>query len=176
MLVLLIDIAGGVSYFSASLAIINSGARVAYKVGSDGLLPGWIAWLHPTRLNPVAAIAAICGFGLVLGLVMGFTMGPLTAFGFWGTLDALFVMIVYALVCIASIIFFWRKRRAQFNVFRHLISPCAWHDHDRGGFRFLACRTRATALNAIPFVLLAWIVLGVAILFVLRRKLSSRSG
>ena len=123
MLVLLIDIAGGVSYFSASLAIIDSGARVAYKVGSDALLPSWIAWLHPTRLNPVAAIAAICGFGLVLGLVMGFTMGPLTAFGFWGTLDALFVMIVYALVCIASIIFFWRKRRAQFDVFRQLISP-----------------------------------------------------
>jgi amino acid transporter len=65
----------------AVLAIINSGARVAYKVGYDGLLPRWIAWLHPLRLNPVAAITAICVFGLVLGLVLGFTMGPLTAFG-----------------------------------------------------------------------------------------------
>lgn len=176
VLVVLIDIAGVVSYFSASLAIINSGARVAYKVGRDGLLPRWIAWLHPTRLNPVAAIAAICGFGLVLGLVMGFTMGPLTAFGFWGTLDALFVMIVYALVCIASIIFFWRKRRAQFNVLRHFISPVLGTIMIGAVFVFLLISPAPPPLNVIPFVLLAWVVLGVAMLFVLRRKLSARSG
>src|SRR5216683_1850334 len=40
LLVLLVDIAGVASYFSASLAIINSGARITYKVGRDGLLPG----------------------------------------------------------------------------------------------------------------------------------------
>jgi len=175
-LVVLIDLAGVVSYFSASLAIINSGARVAYKVGRDGLLPRWVGWLHPTRLTPVAAIAAICGFGLALGLVMGFAIGPLTAFGFWGTLDALFVMMVYALVCIASIVFFWRKRRAQFNILRHLISPVLGTLIIGAVFVALLLAPAPTPLNTIPFILLIWVALGVAMLFVLRKKWSAKSG
>ena len=172
LLVVLIDLAGVLSYFSASLAIINSGARMMYKVGHDGILPRWIAWLHPTRLNPVAAITAICVFGLVIGLVVGFAMMPLVAFGFWGTLDALFVMIVYALVCIASIIFFWRKRRAQFNILRHAISPALGTIAIGAVFVFLLISPAPPPLNAIPYVLLIWILIGIGTLFVLRRRLA----
>src|SRR5713226_9565346 len=161
VLVVLIDIAGVVSYFSASLAIINSGARVAYKVGRDGLLPRWIAWLHPTRLNPVAAITAICVLGLVIGLIAGYAMMPLVAFGFWGTLDALFVMLVYALVCIASILFFWRKRRAQFNILRHAISPVLGTIIMGIVFVFLLISPAPPPLNAIPYVLAIWVLIGI---------------
>ncbi|MFL5706313.1 MAG: APC family permease [Ktedonobacteraceae bacterium] len=172
LLVLLVDIAGVASYFSASLAIINSGARVTYKVGRDGLLPGWIAWLHPLRLTPIAAIITLCSIGLISGLILGFTMTPLVAFGFLGTLDALFVMIVYALVCIASIVFFLRKRRAQFNILRHLISPVIGTIMIAVVFVFLLIAPAPPPLNAIPFVVLAWIVLGIVMLYVLRRRLA----
>ena len=83
LLVVLIDLAGVISYFSISLAIINSGAHIMYKVGHDGLLPRWTAWLHPTRLNPVAAIITICVFGLAIGLIVGFAMTPLVALRPW---------------------------------------------------------------------------------------------
>ncbi len=172
LLVVLIDLAGVVSYFSASLAIINSGARIMYKVGHDGLLPRWTAWLHPTRLNPVAAITAICVLGLVIGLIAGFAMMPLVAFGFWGTLDALFVMLVYALVCIASILFFWRKRRAQFNILRHVISPILGTIIMGIVFVFLLISPAPPPLNAIPYVLAIWVLIGIVMLFVLRRKLA----
>ena len=172
LLVVLIDLAGVVSYFSASLAIINSGARIMYKVGHDGLLPRWTAWLHPTRLNPVAAITAICVLGLVIGLIAGFAMMPLVAFGFWGTLDALFVMLVYALVCIASIIFFWRKRRAQFNILRHVISPVLGTIIMGIVFVFLLISPAPPPLNAIPYVLAIWVLIGIIMLYVLRRKLA----
>ncbi len=172
LLVVLIDLAGVVSYFSASLAIINSGARIMYKVGHDGLLPRWTAWLHPTRLNPVVAITAICVLGLVIGLIAGFAMMPLVAFGFWGTLDALFVMLVYALVCIASIIFFWRKRRAQFNILRHVISPVLGTIIMGIVFVFLLISPAPPPLNAIPYVLAIWVLIGIVMLFVLRRKLA----
>jgi len=172
LLVLLVDIAGVASYFSASLAIINSGARITYKVGRDGLLPGWVAWLHPLRLNPIAAIITLCSIGLISGLILGFTMTPLVAFGFLGTLDALFVMIVYALVCIASIVFFLRKRRAQFNILRHLISPVIGTIMIAVVFVFLLIAPAPPPLNTIPFVVLAWIVLGIVMLYVLRRRLA----
>lgn len=172
LLVVLIDLAGVVSYFSASLAIINSGARIMYKVGHDGLLPRWTAWLHPTRLNPVAAITAICVLGLVIGLIAGFAMMPLVAFGFWGTLDALFVMLVYTLVCIASILFFWRKRRAQFNILRHVISPILGTIIMGIVFIFLLISPAPPPLNAIPYVLAIWVLIGIVMLYVLRRKLA----
>jgi amino acid transporter len=176
LLVLLVDIAGVASYFSASLAIINSGARVTYKVAHDGLLPRWVAWLHPLRLNPVTAIIAICTIGLVSGLLLGFTMTPLVAFGFLGTLDALFVMIVYALVCIASIVFFLRKRRAQFNVLRHLVSPVIGTIMIGVVFVFLLIAPASPPLNVIPFVVLAWVVLGIVMLYVLRMRLALVDG
>ncbi len=121
--VVLIDLVGLLSFFGAALAIINGGARIIYTVGRDGLLPRWTAWLHPLRRTPVGSIAGLCIFGLVVGLLLGFIMTPIGAFGFLGTLDALFVLIIYALVCIASIRFFWRKRRVQFNIFRHGVVP-----------------------------------------------------
>lgn len=173
LMVILIDIAGVVSYFSASLAIINSGARVTYKVSHDGLLPRWLSGLHPVRLDPVAAITAICAFGLVAGLILGFAMGPLTAFGFLGTLDALFVMIVYALVCVASIVFFWRKRRAQFNILRHAISPALGTLVIGAVFVALLLSPAPPPLNAIPFILLAWVVLGIVTVFAFRKRIES---
>jgi amino acid transporter len=174
-LAVLIDLAGVVSYFSASLAIINSGARMMYKVGHDGVLPRWTAWLHPVRLNPVAAIIAICVLGLVIGLVVGFAMTPLIAFGFWGTLDALLVMLVYALVCIASILFFWRKRRERFNILLHGVSPVIGTIIIGIVFVFLLIAPAPPPLNAIPFVLAAWVLIGVVVLFIFRRRLTQIS-
>ncbi len=170
--VVLIDLVGLLSFFGAALAIINGGARIIYTVGRDGLLPRWTAWLHPVRQTPVGSIAGLCIFGLVVGLLLGFIMTPIGAFGFLGTLDALFVLIIYALVCIASIRFFWRKRRAQFNIFRHGVVPVLGTLLILTIFVFLVIAPAPPPLNLIPFILAVWVLLGVGLLFVLRRKLA----
>jgi amino acid transporter len=169
--VVLIDLVGLLSIFGAALAIINGGARIIYTVGRDGLFPGWTAWLHPVRQNPVGAIAGLCIFGLIVGLLLGLIMTPIGAFGFLGTLDALFVLIIYALVCIASIRFFWGKRRAQFNIFRHGVVPVLGMLLILTIFAFVAIAPAPFPLNLIPFILAIWVLSGVALLFVLRRKL-----
>jgi amino acid transporter len=171
-LAVLIDLVGLLSFFGAALAIINGGARIMYKVGSDGLLPRWAAWLHPARQTPVGSVTALCVFGLVVGLILGFIMTPITAFGFLGTLDALFVLIIYALVCIASITFFWRKRRAQFNVLRNGIAPVLGTLLIAAIFAAIFISPAPPPLNLIPYVLAVWVLLGVAMLFVLRRKIA----
>ena len=169
--VVLIDLVGIFSFFGAALAIINGGARIIYTVGRDGLFPRWTAWLHPIRRTPIGSITALCIFGLVIGLLLGFLMTPIVAFGFLGTLDALFVLIIYALVCIASIRFFWRKRRAQFNLFRHGVVPGAGYVADLDDFSVHRDRAGSPPLNLIPFILAIWVLLGIGLLFMLRRKL-----
>jgi amino acid transporter len=171
-LAVLIDLVGLLSFFGAALAIINGGSRILYTVGRDGLLPSWIAWLHPVRQNPVGSIATLCVFGLVVGLLLGFIMTPIAAFGFLGTLDALFVLIIYALVCIASITFFWRKRRAQFSVLRHGIIPVLGTLLILAIFVAIAITPAPPPLNLIPFVLSAWLLLGLVLLFALRHKMA----
>jgi amino acid transporter len=169
--VVLIDLVGLLSFFGAALAIINGGARIIYTVGRDGLFPSWTAWLHPVRRTPVGSITALCTFGLVIGLLLGFIMTPIVAFGFLGTLDALFVLIIYALVCIASIRFFWQKRRAQFNLFRHGIVPVLGTLLILTIFLFIVIAPASPPLNLIPFILAIWVLLGIGMLFLLRRKL-----
>ena len=169
---MLIDLVGLLSFFGAALAIINGGARIIYTVGRDGLLPRWTAWLHPVRQTPVGSIVGLCVFGLVVGLLLGFIMTPIGAFGFLGTLDALFVLIIYALVCIASIRFFWRKRRAQLNIFRHGVVPVLGTLLILTIFVFLVIAPAPPPLNLIPFILAVWVLLGVGLLFLLRRKLA----
>jgi amino acid transporter len=167
--VVLIDLVGLLSFFGAALAIINGGARIIYTVGRDGLLPRWTAWLHPLRRTPVGSIAGLCIFGLVVGLLLGVIMTPIGAFGFLGTLDALFVLIIYALVCIASIRFFWLKRRAQFSIFRHGVVPVLGALLILTIFAFLLIAPAPPPLNLIPFIMAIWVLLGVGLLFALRR-------
>jgi len=171
--VVLIDLVGLLSFFSAAVAIINGGARIIYTVGRDGLLPRWTALLHPTRQTPVGSIAGLCLFGLVVGLLLGFVMTPIGAFGFLGTFDALFVLIIYALVCIASIRFFWRKRRTQFNIVRHGIIPVLGTLIILSIVVLLLVAPASFPLNLIPYILLVWLLIGVGLLFAMKQKFAA---
>ncbi len=172
LLAVLIDLVGILSFFSAALAIINGGSRIIYTVGRDGLLPPWTAVLHSTRRTPVGSIVALCLFGLVVGLPLGFLMQPINAFAFLGTLDALFVMVIYGIVGIASIRFFWRKRRSQFRLVRHGIIPVLGTLFIVVIFALLIISPGAFPLSLVPYVLLIWLALGGVLLFVLRDKLA----
>ena len=173
--VILIDLVGILSFFGAALAIINGGARIMYTVGRDELLPPVTAALHPTRRTPIGSITILCVFGLIVGLTLGFIMTPIGAFGFLGTLDALFVLIIYALVCVASIRFFWRKRRQDFHILRHGIIPVLGTLLIVGIFSLLMIAPAPAPLSLIPLILGTWLLLGIGLLFALRRKLVSSS-
>jgi amino acid transporter len=120
----------------------------------------------------VGSIAALCVFGLVVGLPLGFIMTPIKAFGFLGSLDALFVLIIYALVCIASITFFWRKRRAHFSVLRHGVIPVLGTLLIAAIFVALAIIPAPPPLDLIPYVLGGWVLLGIGLMSALRRKMA----
>ncbi len=170
-----IDLAGVLSFFGAALAIVNGGARIIFTLGRDGLLPRPLAWAHPTRGTPGGAIALLCGIGLVSGLALGFAMSPIIAFGFLGTLDALFVLLIYLLVNIACIRFFWTKRRERFSVARHAVIP-ALGALITGGIALLAFISPGNApLSYIPIVVGSWLALGLIVLVALRGRLNGIS-
>jgi amino acid transporter len=168
----LIDLAGTFSFFGAALAIINGGARIIYTVGRDGLLPRWTTRLHATRQTPIGAITALCLFGLVSGIALGAALAPINAFAFLAVLDALFVLLIYLLVNIACVRFFLRKRRENFSLLRHGVCPALSTLLIGGIFLALFISPGDAPLSYIPFILVAWLLLGVGILFAMRGKIA----
>ncbi|MBF6592336.1 MAG: APC family permease, partial [Ktedonobacterales bacterium] len=166
----LIDLVGVLSFFSAALAIVNGGARILYTVGRDGLLPRWLAWTHPTRQTPGGAIVLLCGIGLVSGIALGLALTPITAFTLLGTLDALFVLLIYVLTNVACARFFWRQRRARFNLVRHGLFPLLGTLITGGIFVLAMLSPGQGPLSAIPFVVGVWLVLGLGVLFAIRAR------
>ena len=169
-LAVLVDIVGILSFFSAALAIVNGGARIIYTLGRDGLLPRPLAWTHPTRQTPGGAITLLCVLGLVAGIALGLAFTPFNAFGFLGTLDAIFVLLIYFLVSAACIRFFWRSRRSGFKFVRHGVIP-ALGMLITGGIVVLGTFSGDTAPTIyIPYVVGAWLLIGIPLALIVGGK------
>ncbi len=175
LFVLLVDLAGILSFFGAALAIINGGARIIYTVGRDGLFPRWMAYTHPTHHTPVGAIATLCIFGIVSGIILGFWFAPINAFGFLGTLDALFVLLIYILVNVACFRYFLRKQRRRFNLFRHAILPFLSTLFMAAIFVAAFIEPGAAPLSFAPYVVVVWLIAGAGLLIAMRNKLVTLS-
>lgn len=170
-----IDIVGILSFFGAALAIVNGGARIIYTIGRDGLLPRWTSTIHATRRTPIGAVTGLCIIGLVSGIALGFAFTPIGAFTFLGTLDALFVLLIYVLVNVACLRYFWRKKREgreKYSIVRQVIFPVL------SVLIIIAILAAAVAspgnypLNLIPFIVGGWLLIGALLVVVLRGKLT----
>jgi len=170
-LALLIDLVGAVSFFAAALAIVNGGSRILFAVARDGLLPRQLAWTHPRRQTPGVAITLLSAVGLVVGISLGLAFAPINAFAFLGTLDALFIILIYILVNVACFRFFLRKRRAQFGFIRHGVLPSLGALITTGIFVAAFVSPGNAPLSYIPFVVVAWLALGLVAMFALRKQL-----
>jgi amino acid transporter len=107
---------------------------------------------------------------LVAGIALGLALSPISAFGFLGTLDALFVLLIYFLVSAACIRFFWRSRREGFKFVRHGVIP-ALGMLITGGIVALALISPGDApLSYIPYVVGAWLLIGIPLALIVGGK------
>jgi amino acid transporter len=169
----LIDVVGLLSFFTAALAIVNGGARLLFAAARDGALPRWLATTHTVRATPIAGVTLLCALGLVLGIGLGELLSPITAFAFFGTIDAIFVLLIYVLVNLACLLFFWRKRRARFNPLRHGLVPILGLLITAGIVAAAVASPGDAPLSYIPIVVALWLALGIALLIVTRGKLAA---
>jgi amino acid transporter len=118
---------------NSSLANASAGAnastRVIFALGRTRLLPEALAAVHPTYRTPVNAVhlQGIVGIVLAVGLGLLFTGqkngGPLTTYIWIGYALGLLFAAMYVAVNIAVIGFYYRQRRDEFNVIKHVVVP-----------------------------------------------------
>lgn len=169
----IIDVVGLLSFMSAAIAIVNGGARMLFAASRDGALPRWLGWAHPVRGTPVGGVALLCGIGVICGISLGALFTPIIAFGFFGTLDAILVLLIYVLVNVACVRFFWRKRRAQFHPIRHALFPVLGLLITAGIAGAAIASPGPAPLSYIPIIVAVWLVIGLGLLLVTRGQLAA---
>ena len=126
---------------NSSLANANAGAtaatRTLFAMGRASLLPRFFAAVHPETRAPVNAVHFQAITALIIAVVLGFVLandpyptpeggasfGGLNVYVFLGTMLGLIFSGIYILVNAACIGYYWRERRDEFNILKHLIVP-----------------------------------------------------
>ena len=85
------------SAIGVSMASTNAATRVFYAMGRSGSLPKILARVHPVHRTPFVAIALQTLLTFVIGLGLGFAMGPKNEFDFLCVSLSLGVVCVYCL-------------------------------------------------------------------------------
>jgi amino acid transporter len=118
---------------NSSIANANAGATAAtrslFAMGRASLLPRWFAAIHPETHAPSNAVHFQAVTALIIAVVLGFVLADdpypfgLNVYVFLGTMIGLIFAAIYIAVNVACIGYFWRERREEFNVIKHLIVP-----------------------------------------------------
>jgi amino acid transporter len=150
---------------NSALANGNAGVAAAtrgvFALGRAHMLPASFGDVHPVHRTPHVAVVAQTGFTVVSALVLGALMGATNGFSLLATVATILVIAIYMLVCVASIAYFWRKRRREFNLFLHVVCPVA-----ATAVLFAPLYYQFFPLPSYPvrwanWVALAWLVVGI---------------
>jgi amino acid transporter len=169
------------STWAGLLGEFNAASRVMFALGRIRLLPKQAAAIHPTRRTPWIAAIAIAVVAIVISLVFGFAMSgpkPLGAVLFLGALVTIFFVPIYIMTALSCFFYFWRKQRSEFNWIKHGVVPIVGAAFfvpvligalgiDFGG---LGIAPLGGAARYTPWIVLAWIALGLAAYAWLRQR------
>jgi amino acid transporter len=172
----LVEIGGMCAAFIVSVACATAAARTLFAMGREGVLPTAFGRTHPRFKTPVTATVAVAVVATGMALLMGYPLSdslfgqPFSNYYFWATVGTLVVIVVYILLCLGGIVFFWRTRDTRrWNPVVHVVVPVI------GAVVFGAALygsihpTPPGILKWTPYVGLAWLVIGLVVLVLLRR-------
>ena len=173
----LIEVGGMCSAFIVCVACATAATRTLFAMGREGVLPRAFAYTHPRFKTPVNATLAVAAAGTGMALLIGYPLSD-SLFGqafsnyyFWATLGTLAIIVVYMLLCLGGIGFFSRTRDSRrWNPVMHVLVPLI------GAVVFGAALYGSIhpappgILKWTPYVALAWLVAGIAVVSWLRAR------
>ncbi len=102
---------------------VNVSSRTAYAMGRIGVFPYRLASITLRHRAPHVAILLVSAATIVIALGLGFGYEPITAFSMVGTGIVILLVAIYIVANVACIAYFVRRRRADLNVFLHIVVP-----------------------------------------------------
>jgi amino acid transporter len=166
----ILNFAAALSTFACALASADGAARVLFSLGRDGRLPSRLASIHPKHGSPHVAVGVSMVFGLAISLAFyPFGVGPSDVYGFTGALATLAVIIAYGMTSIAAALYFWDADIAG-GRYHQLIPPIIAVPVLGYAFYSQIIPVPGPPLDFWPYLILAYVLIGVGILFLQRDK------
>jgi len=157
------------SQFANFVAGSNSIVRVLYSMGREGILPRALGRTSHRQI-PHVALGAYMLFGLGFVLLLSTKLDPLSIYGFCGTILGLGMIIIYILISLAVTRYYRTAHRAEFGLIQHAILPAI-----AAALMLLPVYGQlwpvpAWPNNLVPYVMLAWLIVGASYLVFLRAR------
>jgi amino acid transporter len=124
----------GIFWFFVFLAIVNStvananagvnvSSRTMYAMGRVGAFPYALARVALRHRSPYVSIVVVTVATIGVSLGLGFGYDPVTAFAMVGTGIVILLVANYVIANLSCLGYFIRHRRADLNVFLHIVVP-----------------------------------------------------
>jgi amino acid transporter len=144
--------------------------RVLYAMGRIGVLPKKLSTIHEKHKIPSVALNVQTTITLILTLGLGFLFGPFMASQLIALILTLAIIMVYILGNIALIRFYRKEYPSEFSIWLHGIFPII-----SSLFMVVALigsifPVPAYPLNLAPYLVIIWLIIGLAVLAYLHRK------
>jgi amino acid transporter len=157
------------SMIGTSLAAGLVSTRMWYAMARSGALPAYLAAVHPRHKTPVNAVVFQTLLTLLLGLGLGFLIGPENEFHLMGTVLTLALVIVYSAGNLGAFLYYFRERRNEFNLLLHGVFPAlatvavVWV-----GYKSVVPLPPPPE-DLAPWIVGLWLFLGIGVLVVMNR-------
>jgi amino acid transporter len=167
----LFDLVVALSTMAFVVAAFNAAVRLVFAMGREEMLPRSAAKLSRYR-TPQNAVAVVAVLALVIGLPVSITQGGFLAFAYIGALSGLSLILLFITVSVGVIVAFRTRFKADFNPFTHVVLPLL----AIGTFAIPLVGTfypvPASPFNVLPYIVLAWLVIGIGVTIWLTRNRS----
>ena len=173
----LVEIGGMAAAFIVCVACATAAARTLFAMGREGVLPKAFARTHPRFKTPVNATIAVTVVATLMALLIGYPLSdptfgqPFSNYYFWATVGTLVIIVVYIMLCFGGIVFFWRTRDSRkWNPIWHVALPVVGAVVFGAAWYGSVHPTPPGILKWTPYVAIAWLVIGIAVLLWLRAR------
>jgi amino acid transporter len=157
------------SAFAGTLAGSTAAVRVVFALGREGIFHRRLGTTN-RRDNPVAAWAFYMLFSAFVTFLLGWRIGPLGVYSFTGSLLGLGMVVLYILMNIGIIRYFRRHHPGEFSLLKHGVLPVAGSLLMLLPIYGLLWPVPAWPYNLVPYLLLAWTLVGILYFVWIRRN------
>jgi amino acid transporter len=165
-LLILLALLNSMAAVSVATSLVST--RMWYAMARSGSLPAWLRVVHSRHQTPVNAVAFQTFLTLLVGLGLGFWIGPDQEFFLMGEVLTLALALIYTAGNLGVFLHYRRERREEFRLFWHAVLPLV---SSAAVLRVAYSSVVAwppPPLRYAPFIVAGWLGLGLAILVLMK--------